>query len=162
MASEEDKAHAAELLYEYRKRLRVRERQKARQGDAADPSVEIEIAELRLNIATLEALVEPEPAIEVQEAVRAHVADDYMFLFTQFVRFGSRLTHVEQRVETVSQQQGRADVWRLGIADDVLTLKNSQTKNDVERKAGQHMNRALLIAVVVLLVIGLLIGRGYL
>jgi hypothetical protein len=85
-----------------------------------------------------------------------------MFLFTQFVKFGLRLTHVEQRVETVSQQQGRADVWRLGIADDVLTLKTSQATNDVERKAGQRMNRALLIAVVVLLVVGLLIGRGYL
>jgi hypothetical protein len=162
MATDEDRQHAAELLHEYRKRLRIQERRKAKQGDSADPSLDIDIAELRLNIATLEALIEPEPALEVQEVVRAHVADDYMFLFSQFVKFGSRLTHVEQRVEAVSQQQGRADVWRLGIADDVLTLKNGQTKNDVERKAGQRLNRALLIAVVVLLVVGLLIGRGYL
>jgi hypothetical protein len=162
MASDEDKAHAAELLHEYRKRLRVRERQKARQGDTADPSVDIEIADLRLNIATLEALVEPEPAIEVQEIVRSHIADDYMFLFTQFVRFGSRLTRVEERVETAAQQQGRADVWRLGIADDVLSLKTSQAQSDVARKVGQWLNRALLIAVVILLVIGLVIGRGLL
>jgi hypothetical protein len=62
MASEEDKAHAAELLHEYRKRLRLQEIRKARQGDSADPSLDIDIAELRLNIVTLEALVEPEPA----------------------------------------------------------------------------------------------------
>lgn len=162
MATDEDRQHAAELLHEYRKRLRVRERQKARLGEGADPSVDIDIADLRLNIATLEALVEPEPAPEVQEVVRSHIADDYLFLFTQFVRFGSRLTQVEQRVENVAQQQRHADVWRIGISEDVRGVKAAQVKDEEDRAYGQRLNRVLLITVIVLVIIGLIARALYL
>lgn len=162
MATADDRQHAEHLLYEYRRRLRGLEVRKARHGDLVDPAVDSEIDDLRLNIATLEALGTPEPAPEVQEAVRAHVADDYMFLFTQFVKFGSRLTHVEQRVETVAQQQSRADAWRLSIGEDVRGLKLGQDKNDHERKRGQRWNRVLLIAIIVLVIVGLAARALYL
>jgi hypothetical protein len=162
MATAEDRQHAQHLLYEYRRRLRGLELRTARQGMIlTDPSVELEIEELRLNIATLEALTEPEPTLEVQEVVRAHVEMDYMFLFTQFVKFGSRLTGVEQRVENVVQHQSRADVWRLGATEDMQGLKAAQSRNDAARQRGQRRYLVLFIVIVILVVLGLIARTLY-
>jgi hypothetical protein len=162
VATAEDRQHAQHLLYEYRRRLRLLEIRKARQAASVDPSVELDIDELRLNIATLEALTEPEPTPEVQEVVRAHVEMDYMFLFTQFVKFGSRLTSVEQRVENVAQHQGRADMWRITATEDMRGLEATQARNDKDRQHGQRWNRILLITLVVLVIVAIIARALYL
>jgi hypothetical protein len=146
MASIEDRQHAQRLIHEYRRRLRALEIRKARQGDSADPAIDLEIDELRLNIATLEALIEPEPAPEVQEAVKRHVEGDYTFMFAQFVKFGQRLSRVEERVDKVAQAQHAASAWRLRIGEKI-------DANDAARVKGQRRNLLLSIGTLAALAV---------
>lgn len=162
MATAEDQQYAAHLLYEYRRRLRGLELRKARQGITVDPAIDVEIEELHLNIAMLESLAGPEPSAAVREVVQARVAEDYTFVLTQFAKFGGRLAEVERRIETVAQQQSRADTWRLSIGEDVRTLTLTQDKEQLARKRGQRWNRVLLIAIIVLVIVGLAARALYL
>lgn len=123
-ADEEGRRHAEHLLYEYRRRLRVRERQKVRLGDAADPAVDMEIAELRTNIALLEPVVEPEPSEEVREAVRRHIADDYLFVFRQVVKVTQRMALREQHDAV--------------LADEIQQIKVAAETDRAERPRRQE------------------------
>lgn len=156
MATLEERAHARELLTTYQRRLRVREKQLSRAGDSVEPSIVLEIEELRVNITALEPLVQPEPSQEVKEVIRQHV-DDAVFLFVQLAKFGERLTHVEEQAQTASeqataaaQQQQAAQLWRLDIAADVAALKTDQQ----QRKPGQRRNYWLQLLSIGLVVVG--------
>ena len=114
--ADDERHHAERLLYEYRRRLRYREHQKARLGETADPFIDADIAELRQNIAMLEPVVEPAPADEVVEVVKRHFADDYLFLYRQVVKFGVRLTHEEQQSAAWREEHGKAHAANEGRA----------------------------------------------
>lgn len=161
MATDEDRQHAAHLLREYRSQLRLLELRKAKQGDRSHPSLDTEMEELRINIAALEPLTEREPAPEVKEAIRRYIVDDYMFMFTQFANFRTRLTNVEQQTGAIAKQHASAQEWRLTISEDVKALKGEQTEEKQARRRGQRFNRYLLVAVVIIIMLSVLFGRVY-
>jgi hypothetical protein len=140
--ADEERQHAERLLYEYRRRLRYREHQKARLGDTADPFIDADIAELRQNIAMLEPVVEPAPADEVVQVVRRHFADDYLFLYRQLVKFGERLTRVESTVGDVQQESA---AWRK-------THAHAHQANEGRAIWGRRRNLVLLLAVIVIVI----------
>jgi hypothetical protein len=146
MATPEDRQHAEKMLYEYQRRLRIRERQKARQGDNVDPAIENEVEDLRLNIAMLEPVLEPEPAPEVTEIIRRHLADDYLFVFRQVVKVGERLTKVDDRLTKVEQSQTAAQTWRLDVSDRLA-------ETEASRIHGQRRNFRISIGNLVLLIL---------
>lgn len=139
---DDERQHAERLLYEYRRRLRYREHQKARLGDTADPFIDADIAELRQNIAMLEPVVEPAPAEEVIEVVKRHIADDYLFLYRQLVKFGERLTKVESAVGDVQQENA---TWRTEHG-------KAHATNEGRAIWGRRRNLVLLLAVVLMVV----------
>lgn len=146
MATSEDRQHAHRLIADYTRRMQVLERRKARQGDNADPAVDIELDELRLNVATLEALVEPEPADEVKAVVQRHIESDWAMMFAQFVKFGQRLTKVEERVDTVAQSQASAQLWRIDIAERLEV-------SDAARQYGQRRNLVISLGTLAALIV---------
>jgi uncharacterized membrane protein len=126
--SHEQQRHVERLIYDYRRRLRFRQQQKVRLGDTADPSVDAEIEDAQYQIALLKPLTEPRPAPAVAEAIKRRVEDDYLFMYSQFTKFGARLTKVEGR-------QDEAAEWRVG-----------ETK---ARTAGQRRNLYMGLAALV-------------
>lgn len=162
MASPDDRQRTERLIYEYRRRLHLLERRAARQGDDVDPQVEIEAEDLRLNIATLQALIGPEPAPEVLSAVKRHVESDWAMLFAQFVKFGQRLTRVEERVETIAAAQTAAQIERLATYDDVQAIKRQQAETERKRRRWQPFYVAAWAIIVIAVLLALIFGRIYL
>lgn len=151
-APDESRLHNERLLYNYTRRLRLLEDRKSKQGDSADPAVEIEIEELRLNVATLEELLAPAVSPEVQAAVRRSEGD-WAMLFAQFVKYGQRLTRVEEKADRVAEQQTRDAHWRINATGAIEQLAINVATNDSKRQTGQTWNRRLLISVTILVVI---------
>jgi hypothetical protein len=149
MASGEDREHARQLLKLKRQRLFYREEQANRLGDSADPSVAMDIAQLRIDIAALNEVVNaPEPSEDVKETIDRHLlGDNLRFLFLQVVQFGERLTRVERQTEDNAAAHHAAQLDRLAV-------KAALERNDVERRRGQLLNRALLFSVLAIAIAG--------
>lgn len=161
-ADEEDsRQHAESLLYEYKRRLKIRERQKARLGDAADPSVDLEIAQLRTNIAMLEPVVEPEPAEEVKEAVRRHIADDYLFVFRQVVKVGERLIRREEYDATTADeiQQIKTEVQQIKAVVESEQAGRPKRQEEVDQRFDKQDE---VLKVIRKWLIGIIIVVGFL
>jgi len=141
--------HNERLIYNYSRRLKLLEERRSKQGDSTDPAVEIEIDELRLNIATLEELLAPDVSPEVQAAIRRNEGD-WAMLFAQFVRFGQRLTKVEERAQGLAEQDTRDAHWRLNVTGAIEHVAKEVVGNDAARKSGQLWNRRLLIGIALL------------
>lgn len=158
-ASPEDREHARQLLKIRRQRLYLREEQQARLGDSADPSIALDIAQLRADIAALDILVNaPEPSGDVQDAIDRHLlGDNLRFIFWQVAQFGERLTHVEERSDQTAQAQHAAQLDRLATRDAIARLETTAAANDDARKRGQWLNRSLLIAILGIALAGILI-----
>jgi hypothetical protein len=142
MATPEARKEAEEMLAIYQRRLRVRNRQIARLGDSADPSIEIERDELLLNIALLEPLTIPEPSAEAKDLVRRHLADDTTLLYIQGAQLNTRMVKVEQ-------QQHASQGWRLAIDDAIKDVRNALAHEKVSRKRGQFLRVSLEVAVLI-------------
>lgn len=148
--ADEEKQHAERLLYIYRQRLRYREHQKAKLGDTADPSVDADIAEIRQNIAMLEPVVEPAPAEEVVAVVKRHFADDYLFLYRQLVKFGERVTRVEERQEDAAANSAQ---WRAAHGE-------AHEAGEQARIRGQHVRLAIELIIIIVFILAYLVTRG--
>src|SRR6266508_2197217 len=144
--SDEDRQEAERKLYEYGRRLRIREGQKIRLGDAADPSVDLELEDLRRNTAALRAILKPELAPEVTGLVKRRLDDDY-FIFQQLIEHGERLTLVEQQTAKNAQAHHAAQLDRLEV-------KETLAKQDQRRIGGQLLNRALLFSILAIALVG--------
>lgn len=137
-ATDEEQQHVERLLYDYRRRLRFRQQQKVRLGDTADPSIDAEIEDAKLQIELLKPLTEPKPAPAVVEAIKRRIEDDYLFVYTTVTKFGARLTKVEHR-------QDEAAEWRV-----------TETR---KREWGQKRNLFLSILAIMLMLVVLWIVR---
>lgn len=153
MATSEERQHAERMLTQYQWRLRLLEERKARQGDASDPSTDIEIAELRANVSTLDALLEPEPAEEVKETVRRAGDGDWAFMFAQFVKYGTRLTKNEERVEVAIQISREVQLALFNVGEDVKAIRDSIATERDDRVSGQHINRWIGMATLGVVVV---------
>jgi len=137
----EERQHAERILYDLRRRLRYREQQKVRLGDSADPSVDADIEQLKAEIDYLKPVTEPEPREEVKDIVRRHIADDYLFIYTQVAKLVTRTTKIEERVAHVEEKQDSAAKWRDATTEAMVSERS-------ERIRGQRRNLALLIVAV--------------
>jgi hypothetical protein len=146
MASTQDRAHAERLLYEHRRRLRALELRKVRAGDSADPSIDTQIEDSRRDVSVLEALLEASVSDDVRDTIRRNTEGDFDFtmLFLQGVKQNERITKIEEKVETMVQAQGAAQLWRLDIADHLRI-------SDEQRVWGQKRNFRLAVASLSLL-----------
>ena len=148
MASAEDRAHAERLLYEHRRRLRALELRKVRAGDSIDPSVDTQIEDTRRNVSVLEALLEASVSDDVRDTIRRNTEGDFDFtmLFLQGVKQNERITKVEEKIETVVQAQGAAQLWRLDVSDRLARTEQA-------RKHGQKRNFRISIGNLTLLLL---------
>jgi hypothetical protein len=161
MATAEERQHNERLIHEYRRRLRPLELRAARQGDDTDPAVLNEIEQLKLNIATLEELNKPPPPKEVQEAIWKQ-AGDWAMLFAQSVQMNTRLTRVEERVETIVATQTAAQLERLATREDIQTIKEQQAETERKRKRWQPVYLLLWGAAALAIILAVVFGRIYL
>lgn len=149
MASVDDRRHAERLLKKKRARLHRLEEQEADFGVNTEPVILNEIEDLRRDIATLQALLEPPPSVDVQEVaarIKGGETGDFMMLFTQYVLLNTRMTRQEEKMESVLQQQGAAQIWRMDVAE---RLEN----NEAARVHGQLRNFRLAIGNLALLLL---------
>lgn len=148
MATAEDRAHAERLLYEHRRRLKALELRKVRAGDSADPSLDTQIEDERRDVSVLEALLESPVSDDVRDTIRRNTEGDFDFtmLFLQGVKQNERITKIEEKVETVMQGQGAAQLWRLNIAEHLEA-------SDAARVAGQKRNFRISIGNLTLLLL---------
>lgn len=155
MASSDDQQQAARRLKIHRRNLARLEETKAKLAGEVNLAVDNQIDEEKANIAALEPIANPPPlpSPKVQEFIKATVPQDIdnAMLFIQGIQANARLTKVEEwitkveeKVETIVQAQGAAQLWRLDIAD---RLENS----DAQRVYGQKRNFRLSVASLVLL-----------
>jgi hypothetical protein len=149
MATHEDRAHAERLLYEHRRRLKALELRKVRAGDSADPSIDTQIEDSRRDVSVLEALLEASVSDDVRDTIRRNTEGDFDFtmLFLQGVKQNERITKIEEKVQTVVQQQSAAQLWRLDMSERM-------DDSDKARKHGQRRN--LRIAIIDLALIFIL------
>ena len=149
MASSEDRRHAERLLKKKRARLHRLEEQEADFGINTEPVILNEIEDLRRDIATLQALLEPPPSDDVQEIatrIKGGEPGDFMLLFTQYVLLNTRMTRQEEKMESVLQQQGAAQIWRMDVAERL-------EGHEQERIHGQRRNFRLAIGNFALLLL---------
>lgn len=155
MATTEDKRHAERLIREYTRRKRVLELRKAKQGDSADPAVEVEIEELEAGIAALHPLTKPEPPAEAKQLVERQAGGlDMTMLFVQGTQQNTRLTKIEEGLSDIREEQSRAHVWRVTVGEDIAQIPviASALRHEVTKRVyGQWLNRAYLFAVAMFL-----------
>lgn len=162
MATAEEQAHAARLLEIHTDNLRRLEEKKARLGIEAPTWIESQIEEEKANIAALEPIANPppKPSQRIQEFVKQTTPGeiDLMMLYLQGVQSNARITKVEEKVETIVQSQGAAQLWRLDVS-------NRLEDSDRARVYGQKRNFRLSVAslaLILLLVVAmwLILGRA--
>ena len=153
---EDEKRHAAQLIHTLTRRLRLREYQKARLGDTADPSVDTEIEDLELNIAMLKPIVEPQVETEVQSVVKRYIADDYLFIYTQVVKFGKRVTNVEVR-----QDEDAKDRTARQHAVDERFTKQDQILRLLLKRSNVRLGIECLIVALAVAAIVLALWRPF-
>ena len=159
--SEEDRLQATELLSINERRLRIRDKQIARYGDAAAPDhLILDAEDIRKQILALKAILEPELPDEISGLVKRRLEDDY-FIFQQTLGAKQDVAILREEVASVKDQLSRDQAWRLDVKADVRNLKRD---ND-EGKAGRRRNLRLqllsiglwCIVVVALVLIGVMV-----
>lgn len=155
MAGSEDRAHAERLLYEHRRRLKALELRKVRAGDSVDPSIDTQIEDERRDVAVLEALLESPVSDDVRDTIRRNTEGDFDFtmLFLQGVKQNERITKIEEKVETVMQGQGAAQLWRLDIAERLESSDKARIHGQRRNFRISIGNIALILFVMLLVVI---------
>jgi hypothetical protein len=149
MATEQEQKQATRRLEIHKKNLARLEEQKAKLAGAVNLAIDNQIDEERANIALLEPIANPpaKPSPKVAEFARAAAPDiDMVMLYLQGVQANARLTNVEEKIETVVQAQGAAQLWRLDIAG---RLEDS----DHARVHGQKRNFLISVGNIALLLV---------
>lgn len=146
MATAEDIAHAQRLLKKYKGRLRVRELQKATQGDSADPAIDIEIEELKASIADLEQHQPSELIVETRQAIRKQYDNDIDFLIADGAARNRRQTRMEEQGLAIAQEVHAVKDKMLAMSADVQDLKDDKRMGE----RGRRRNLVLLIAGLVI------------
>lgn len=158
MATADDRRHAERLIREYTRRKRVLELRKAKQGDSADPAVDVEIEELEAGIAALSPLTKPEPPAEAKQLVERQAGGlDMSMLFVQGTQQNARLTKIEEALGGIRDEQAMARVWRVNVTEQIEKLPDIQSMLQSEvgkRVIGQWTNRIFIFLIAVLVSAG--------
>lgn len=156
----EDRDQAETLRATYERRLRIRERQLARKGDDAEPFIELDIEELRTNIAALNEMLSPQPADEVQRLLGKHLQDNQQFLFVQAVKTNQRVATLEEKVGIIGAAQHAAGDWRLDVGPIIEALNARAKREDLDAPKGRRRTFRFLVfisVVLVLVLVGVLV-----
>lgn len=148
---DEARQQAVKLLTINQRVLDARQRQKARFGDSADPAIDLDIAERTANIEALQAVLEPDPAPEVQAVIKRRIDDDYLFVFNSVVKLARRVTRVEAAIADIQQSAFADQQWRLNIGAAVEGLQHALGQIERKRRGGQLVNRVIQLATLLLI-----------
>lgn len=151
--SQEELAQAAELLQTHERRLRVRDRQIARYGEAdAPPEIMLEAEDLRREIAALKAVLTPELPPTISGLVKRRLEDDY-FIFQQTLEAKQDVAILREDVAAIKTAQSLATTWRMVTDDWKERIESTVKTSEFKRAAGAHYYRiGLTIAIVLALV----------
>lgn len=149
MATDEDRQHIQLRIKALSKRFKILELRKDRQGDAADPSVDLEIDELRLNIGELQRVLDgPKLHDETKQAIRKYYDDDIDFLIATTAGLNQRQTRTEEQVQSITETQHAAGLWRLGYGPIIDALSERATREDRDAPKGRRRTLILLLLIV--------------
>lgn len=149
MASPEDRQHIERLIREHKKRLRLLEVRKARQGDSADPSIDGEIADIKAALSDLEGHAPSSVITEARQAVRNQYENDLDFLVADGAARNRRQTKTEEMVANTA-------IELHSVKDEVIAMKADVRALQRERYArirGQRLNFGLSLSSLLLLAI---------
>lgn len=168
MPADEERAHRERLRKEYTRRKRLLEIRKARQGDAADPSLDIALEEVNASLALLDAAAAPKATEEVRAAVGQEHIDQ--LVIAQVAKIAERQTKSEEYdkdiAATLEQSTKLTQEWRETTGEQLVEIRGEITeiKNEViglvmvlasetaNRKWGQQRNFWLIMVIIVMLV----------
>lgn len=152
----EDRDQAESLRATYERRLRIRERQLARKGDDAEPYIEMDIEQLRTNIAALNEMLAPPPSDEVARLADKHLQGNQQFLFVQAVKTNQRVATLEGQVARIDTAQHEAGKWRLDVGPIIAMLHARAIQEDLDAPKGRRRTFRFLVFISVVLVLVLL------
>lgn len=174
MAADE-RAHREKLRKEYTRRKRLLEIRKARQGDTADPSLDIDLEEINASLALLDAAAAPKATDEVRAAVGQEHIDH--LVIAQVAKIAERQTKSEEYAQdiaaTLEQSTKLTQEWRETTGEQLIEIKDQmiEIKDQIvglvinahaetrKREWGQRRNFWLSIAAIMLMLIVLWILR---
>lgn len=155
MPADEERAHREKLRKEYTRRKRLLEIRKARQGDAADASLDIDLEEVNASLTLLDAADAPQATKEVRAAVGQEHIDQ--LVIAQVAKIAERLTtseaHIQDIAASLAQWVGSSqERWDM-IGEKIAAVVDTMHEERYARRWGQRRNLWLsAIAIVVGLV----------
>lgn len=163
MGSADDRIQAERLLKIHRRRLELLEERKAKQGDYADVSLDLQIDEERANVEALIGVLKPTASPIVQEVVKRNTGEiDIAMLFIQGVQSNSRITSLESQMGEVKQQLGHAAIERFQTREAIEDFRSTQKESERRRRFWQPLYIAMWIAILLIIILGIAFGRVYL
>lgn len=127
--SEEEIAHAHDLLEVNEQTLRIRELQIERQGDDTPPYVVLDAEALRKKIRALKLVLEPELPDEISGLIKRRAEDDY-FLFQTTLNALQDVAVMREEVTAVKQSQGAALEWRTQTTEKIDSIAEQVVRID--------------------------------
>lgn len=151
MGSPEDRQHAERLIREHKKRLRLLEVRLARQGNAADPSIENEIADIKAALSDLEGHAPSQVITEARQVVRNQYDNDIEFLVADGAARNRRQTKTEETVTNTAVELHEVKNDVIAMKADMQQLRDDHTLECVRRSVGQRRNFGLSVTSLILL-----------
>lgn len=158
MATSEDRQHAERLIREHKKRLRLLELRRARQGDSADPSVDQEIEDIKNALLELEGHTPSELVTQARQVARNQYENDIEFLIADGAARNRRQTRTEEKVDFIAAEIHAVKDEVIVVKSDVQTLQKEHKKSEEERRVWAPVWRAAWLSAVILALLALAVA----
>jgi len=160
--STEEIAQASELLTTHERRLKIRDKQIARYGDAdAPPEMLMEAEDLRKKIVALKAVLEPELPPEITGLIKRRAEDDY-FIFQQTLGAKQDVAVLREDVAAIKTAQSLATTWRMQTDDWKARIEAQIRGSEAKRASGAIYYRIGLSIAIALALLALARAWGLL
>lgn len=163
MALDEGRQALEEQARLFTRRLRILEIRKARQGDASEPSLDLDIEDLRLSIAEIRRHIDgPQLLSEARQAIKEYYQDNLDFVINQVAQLNQRQSVTEEKMTRIEQGQNAAQTERLDLAADVKALKAQAQISEHRRRFWQPIYAGMFALAVLAVILGIWFGRIFL
>jgi hypothetical protein len=140
--SDEEIAHAHNLLAINEQTLRIRELQIERQGDDTPPYVVLDAETIRKKIRALKLVLEPELPDEISGLIKRRAEDDY-FLFQTTLNALQDVAMMRDEVTAVKQSQAVALEWRTQTTEKIDSIAEQVVR--IEATAEERHTQELTV-----------------
>lgn len=163
MAADEGRAALEAQARLLTRRLRLLEIRKARQGDASETSLDLDIEDLRLSIAELRRHIDgPQLLSEARQAIKDYYQDNLDFVINQVAQLNQRQSVTEEKMTRFEQGQHAAQIERLQTKEDVAEIKTRLLGSERQRRLWQPVYAAMFALAMLAIVLGVWFGRIFL